>query len=212
MGDRLCAVESLAQVKLRWQRMLEGVARQLSLPIAMINVLHGSDLVVLGLTDEHRLFRQGQRIALAVNSYCASVLTKGEDLFVSDVRRLPCAADGNPVAGLGLIHYYGEPIRDPKGGVVGTVCVMDDRPRSDAPGIRSLVSLMREAIEHDLSMLLHARRLERLNQELMRSAQSLFEAIGRAGLATPEQLTAHGFSDMDVQSLKAFAGTVATSR
>ncbi|ANH68156.1 GAF domain-containing protein [Mitsuaria sp. 7] len=184
----------------RWQRMLEVLAQQLDMPVAMINLVDGSDLVFFGVRDEQQRFPRNGRLELAVNSYCANVIRRGEHLLVGDVRRLPAISDRNPTAALGLVHYYGEPIRDAEGTVVGTVCVMDERPRETSSGVRMLVTLMRDAIEDDLRACTEVERSEARHAELKSSARRLLDAMARSGLGEARALEALGFSADDLEN------------
>lgn len=193
----------------RWQRMLEVLSEQLDMPVAMINLVDGSDLVFFGVRDPQQRFARNGRLELAVNSYCANVIRSGEHLLVSDVRRLPAVGDRNPTAALGLVHYYGEPIRDPGGAVVGTVCVMDERPRETSSGVRQLMTMMRDAIEDDLRASSEAERIEARHDALCASARQLLDAMARSGLGDADALRAVGFSTGDLENhrqLDALAG------
>lgn len=184
----------------RWQRLLEVLSQQLDMPIAMINLVDGGDLVFFGIQDAQQRFPRNGRLELAVNSYCANVIRRGEHLLVSDVRRLPAIGDANPTAAMGLVHYYGEPIRDAGGTVVGTVCVMDERPRETSSAVRQLVTLMRDAIEDDLRACAEAEAVEAQHAALRSSARQLLDAMARSGLGEDSALRALGFNATDLEN------------
>lgn len=185
-------------VQTRWRSMLDCLAQQLDMPVAMVNAIDGHDLLVAQVSDAAQRFRPGQRISLAVNSYCANVLRSGDQLFISDVRRLPALADCNPTASLGLVHYYGEPIHDADGTLVGTLCVMDSRPRTESAGIKLLVRLVRDAIQQEVQDKAQAEQLSASRQELQVAAQRFLDALERTGLGDAQSLRALGFSDQEI--------------
>lgn len=150
MLSRRLMLESLSTE--RWQRVLEDLADTLDIAAAMINVVEEHDLVVGSVFDPRSCFRTGDRIGLAVNSYCAHVLRSAVSMFIADVREIPSLMVCNPTAAIGFVHYFGEPILDIDGRLIGTICVMDTRTRSrsDYAGRIHLLRETRNAIQTEL--------------------------------------------------------------
>lgn len=198
-------------INARWRPMLECLAEQLGMAVAMVNVVDTGDLLVAQVSDSEGRFQRGQRISLKVNSYCSNILRSGEQLFISDVRRLPALEDCNPTAALGLVHYYGEPIHDADGRLVATLCVMDSKPRAESSGVRHLVRLLRDSIQDELRSRVHAEQLDALRLQVKAATESVLSAMSRGGLAGAHALAELGFTDAEVQhhlSLMEFAGLV----
>lgn len=63
-------------------------------------------------------------------SICSYVVRDSEDLVVEDVARDPRFADNAALAEGGVKFYAGVPLQSKKGEVLGTLCIMDDVPRS----------------------------------------------------------------------------------
>jgi hypothetical protein len=64
------------------------------------------------------------------DAFCTTVVEQDAQLVVPDLAADPRFAGGPHVAGPpGLRFYAGEPLRDAEGTVLGTLCLMDHRPR-----------------------------------------------------------------------------------
>lgn len=64
------------------------------------------------------------------SSICGYVVRDGEDLVVEDVARDPRFADNPELAQAAIKFYAGVPLRNRKGQVLGTLCIMHDAPRT----------------------------------------------------------------------------------
>lgn len=150
MASRRLMLQSLSTD--RWQHVLQDLATDLDLAAAMINVVDDHELIVGAVFDARQCFRAGDRISLAVNSYCAQVLRSAVGMFICDVRSLPALMVCNPTAAVGFVHYFGEPIFDIDGRLIGTICVMDTRAhaRADYAGRIHLLREARNAIQSEL--------------------------------------------------------------
>jgi diguanylate cyclase (GGDEF)-like protein len=63
-------------------------------------------------------------------SFCAHVVASGEMIIVADARLDPRFADNPAVTGSpGVRFYAGHPIREPGGALLGTLCLVDTKPR-----------------------------------------------------------------------------------
>ena len=110
--------------------------------------LLGAPIAVVALVDERRVWAKagvGLDAAEAPReaAFCAHTILSGEVLHVPDARRDPRFADSPLVAGgPGVRFYAGAPLAVAGGHRVGTVCVMDTRPRGlDERQRRGLVDL-----------------------------------------------------------------------
>ncbi|MBM4782713.1 MAG: response regulator [Archangiaceae bacterium] len=108
-------------------------------------------IALVGLIAESRVWFKA-KVGLAVNelprssSFCAhAILSSGEPLVVEDARRDPRFHDNPLVAGAPHVAFYaGVPLV--VGGLpVGTLCVIDDRPRTPTSRqLKALVQLARQ--------------------------------------------------------------------
>src|SRR5215213_2402879 len=123
------------------------------------------------------------------HSFCRHVVEDGDALVVEDAREDPRVADNLAVSDLGVIAYAGYPIRGRDGQVLGSLCAIDDRPRSWSTGdleilselaaaATDVVTLRSEAVEAADS----GRRLQRaLVPEPGRLPGAIASAIYRPG-------------------------------
>jgi GAF domain-containing protein len=92
------------------------------------------------------------------HSFCKHVVASGEPLVVEDAREHPLLRDNPAIRDMGVIAYLGVPLSDGEGNVLGSLCVVDSRPRqwtddevevvrSIAPTVMSTVELRAAAVE-----------------------------------------------------------------
>ncbi len=139
----------------------------------------GTAIGAFGLVDEERVYFKA-RVGLAAplcprrGSFCSWAILSTQVMVVPDAGRDERFA-GTPAldADPPVLFYAGAPLVAPDGNVVGTLCVMDHRPRQLSPSERAalealarqgaaLLSLRAQAIRAEES----ARALERANAEL----------------------------------------------
>jgi GAF domain-containing protein len=98
-------------------------AQMLSAPIALVS-----------LVDEDRqFFKSGlgveERETPLSHSFCQHAVARREPLVVDDAREHPILKDNPAIREMGAIAYAGVPLVDPAGHALGTLCVLDSRPR-----------------------------------------------------------------------------------
>ena len=97
----------------------------------------------------------------ARDSFCIHAIAADDFLMVPDTRLDPRFVDNPVVIANGLRFYAGMPLRTPEGHVLGTICVLDVRPRTLAPAqIRAL-----ERLAHQVMRLIDLRRALRTQTE-----------------------------------------------
>jgi PAS domain S-box-containing protein len=159
---RLAAVEALGLLDTgaeeRFDRIARLAARVLGTPIALVSLVDADRQffkACIGMAD-----RQTPRAF----SFCAHALDGLEPLVVPDARLDERFAANPLVEGPpGIRFYAGHPIREAGGEAVGTLCVIDTRPRDVAPedleALRDLAAMVElELTSHDLSRALAGRR------------------------------------------------------
>jgi len=93
------------------------------------------------------------------------VIKTREPLHVPDALSDPLW-DSNPDIKLSMITYHGHPILSPDGGVFGTICVLDQKPRGLESRYDRLIGSFKRQIENDLAMIWRSQELDRQNREL----------------------------------------------
>jgi GAF domain-containing protein len=126
---------------------------------------------LLSLVDENRQFFKsatglvepwaGRRETPLTHSICKHVVEMGTGLVVPDGRVHPVLRGNPAVDECGFVAYAGMPVFAGDGHILGTLCVMDDKPRewkrSDLDALQDLAACVTEAI----ALRTHLRESER---------------------------------------------------
>ena len=159
-----------SQAEERFDRLTRLARQMFGVPIALVS-----------LVDEHRQWfksRQGLDACETGRdvSFCAHAIL-GSDLFeVADASQDPRFADNPLVSGGPQIRFYaGAPLITGRGHGIGTLCIIDSRPRQLEPAerqaLRDLADLVMLEIDH----------VEQRKQSLeLRAARQLGKVIARA--------------------------------
>lgn len=129
----------------RFDRVVRFAAEQLDAPIALVS-----------LVDEHRQWFKS-RLGLQVPetgrdiSFCAHAILQPDVFIVEDASRDARFADNPLVTGETHVRFYaGAPVSAPGGERIGTLCVLDTRPRAldgtELAILKALRALVDEAI------------------------------------------------------------------
>ncbi|CAM2070623.1 GAF domain-containing protein [Sulfidibacter corallicola] len=131
-------------------------------------------ICLISLVDRDRqrlLTRQGLDVAEIPRhiSFSAHAILGDEPLVVTDASEDP-RFSGNPlvVGQTGIRFYLGIPLRTPKGYNIGSLCLMDTRPRKVTERAIARLRVVARAVMAELA---HRRERRRLNRELAASAQ-----------------------------------------
>jgi GAF domain-containing protein len=102
------------------------------------HVLH-APVALVSLVDRDRQFFKSclglsepwasRRGAPLTHSFCQHAVARREPLIVSDAREHPLLRDSLAIRDMGVIAYAGIPLIDAEGFALGTLCVIDSRPR-----------------------------------------------------------------------------------
>ena len=122
--------------------------------VLLATQLCGTPMAVISLVDEGRQWfkaKQGINAAETARelSFCAhAILTPGEVLEVPDATQDPRFFDNALVTGEPRVRFYaGAPMVSPEGQALGTICVLDVRPRQLVPAQRAaLMALGRRVV------------------------------------------------------------------
>jgi GAF domain-containing protein len=148
-GERLKALASSGLLAARMDGHLDRVAAKLAeafeTPIALVSLVDESCQLwkgAYGLPADLAQSRQGAR----ATSICGHVVAGGSPLVVEDTARDPRFA-GNPfLRERGIRFYAGAPLRTASGHVIGSLCVLDIRPRTLTPRDVKLLKLIADEL------------------------------------------------------------------
>jgi PAS domain S-box-containing protein len=148
-----------------FDRLTRLATRLLDVPLAIISLVDEHRQFfksVTGLTGERAAIRQTPRSG----SFCQHVVERREPLVIEDARESELVRDNPAIEQLGVIAYLGIPIVAEDLHVIGSLCVVDHKPRVwSAEDIRTLKELCEITITE-----LALRRKSR-DQELALAAQ-----------------------------------------
>lgn len=129
--------------------------------------LLGTPVSFLGLMDLDRQFlksRKGMPFdgAPRGQSLCTHTLRHGSLLEIPDTAADPAYADNPAVTGPPHLRFYaGQPLRDPDGHLLGTLCVGDQRPRALTDAQRTRLADLARWAELELTAVRTERAAER---------------------------------------------------
>jgi len=152
--QRLAALSALDLLKSPidpvFDRMTKRIARIFDVPIALITLLDADRQYFngqTGLPEDLASAREAPR----ATSVCGHVIASNEVLVVEDLARDRRFA-GNPfLKAHGLRFYAGVPLRASSGQPIGSVCIMDTKPRSVTDRELRLLLLTAEEVMEEIS-------------------------------------------------------------
>jgi len=112
-----------------FDRYARLVRAQVGVPTALVSLVSREGQVLPGAPGLREPWQE-RRWPPLTHSVCQLVVRTQEPLVVDDVREVPELAGSLAVDDLGVVAYAGYPLRDADGSVVGSLCAIDDRPRS----------------------------------------------------------------------------------
>ncbi|HYH90232.1 MAG TPA: GAF domain-containing protein [Solirubrobacteraceae bacterium] len=112
-----------------------GFDRHVRLAAEVLN----APVALVSLVDEKRQFFKSclgvaepwasDREAPLSHSFCQHAVAQREPLVVDDAREHPVLRDNPAIVDMGAVAYAGVPLVDAAGHALGTLCVIDSRPR-----------------------------------------------------------------------------------
>ncbi|MGN6698540.1 MAG: GAF domain-containing protein, partial [Thermomicrobiales bacterium] len=176
----------------RFDRLTRIARRTFDVPFAFIT-----------LVDAERQWNKSRQGAATVAvprdvSFCAHAILSDGPLVISDATQDPRFAENPGVAGKpGIRFYAGQPLHSPDGYNLGTLCILDRRPRDfgldDRAALADLAALVEAEFASDLSR--QTRQAERALRTVMANAPLVLFAMDRDGrlfLSEGQGLTALG--------------------
>lgn len=111
-----------------FDRLTRLAARFLRTPVALVSLVDANRQIFKSCTSLLEPWA-GQRETPLSHSFCQHVVTTREPLIIKDARLDPRVMDNPAISDLGVVAYLGFPL-SVKEHVIGSFCVIDDKPRS----------------------------------------------------------------------------------
>ncbi|HEX2088086.1 MAG TPA: GAF domain-containing protein [Solirubrobacteraceae bacterium] len=127
---RLASVRSLAgRHRPALDRLADVAARVLNAPVALVTLVDADRQLFAGCIGVEKEPWRSDRGTPISHSFCQHAIAAREPLIVSDAREHPVLKTNPAIRDLDVIAYLGVPLITPEGHALGTLCVIDHKPR-----------------------------------------------------------------------------------
>lgn len=175
----------IKRLKVLWQydvldTVPEGVFDELTELAAKICE---APIALISLVDENRQWFKS-KVGVSVKetsrdiSFCAHAIRQGESLFIiPDAAKDPRFANNPLVKSQPKIRFYaGAPLITPDGHALGTLCIIDKKPRQLRPDQKRALIILARHVMTQLELRRHARELSIVRQTNDENAGELLKA------------------------------------
>jgi len=167
-AQRLTELERLAILDTpreeTFDRITAHLREALDMPVALVSLVDARRQFwksSSGLPEELERAREAPR----ETSICGHVVAQNETLVVEDVLRDPRFA-GNPfLRKHGIRFYAGAPLRTAAGVAIGSLCVIDTRPRRINAAERRMLSIIADQVVREMESAVGSRRTHPRNEQ-----------------------------------------------
>jgi signal transduction histidine kinase len=111
-----------------FERLARAAARANRAPVAQVNLLTADRQIPIACFGPEP-WASGGPVSLDF-SFCQHVVASGEPLIVEDARRHPLTKESRATRESGIVAYASVPLTTSGGRTLGTLCVLDFRPRA----------------------------------------------------------------------------------
>jgi GAF domain-containing protein len=122
----------------------------------------GAPVALVSLVDEDRQVFRGclglpepwasRRGTPLSHSFCQHAVASREPLIVEDAREHPVLRHNPAIRDMGVIAYAGIPLIDEDGHALGSLCVIDERPRHWTPDQVRLLEDLAHAVRTEIRL------------------------------------------------------------
>lgn len=145
----------------KWQHIIDLIAKIVGVPSGLImQITESSMRVFLKSSNAENPYEQGGSDTLGLGLYCETVIGTNAELLIDNALKYEEWKD-NPDVKLGMISYYGLPIKWPDNEYFGTICVLDEKENAYDDDFKSLISEFRLSIEKDLELISKEQELKK---------------------------------------------------
>ena len=158
---RLAALERLDVLLKKpgagFDRYTQEAARMLETPVSFVSLVDSEQQTFLARAASEEPFTTLPGTPLS-HSFCKHTIEKNAPLVISDARVDPLVKENPAVEEFNVIAYAGAPIVTRSDLPLGTLCVMDHRPRQWTPEQVELLADLAAAVGHEIEMRAEMRR------------------------------------------------------
>ena len=130
--DRLEAVQATGlldtDVSPSFDRLARVAAHVLNAPVALVSLVDADRQFFKSCLGLPEPWASGRGAPLS-HSFCQHAVASREPLVVDDAREHDLLRDNPAIRDIGIVAYAGIPLIDADGHALGTLCVIDSRPR-----------------------------------------------------------------------------------
>ncbi len=152
---------------------------------ALASTILGTPISIVSIVDTDRIWFKSHHGLDALETtrdlgLCASAILQDEPWLISDAATDPRALANPLVAGeMGLRFYAGVPLKTQDGFNLGTLCVIDNEPRTLTDDEVEILENLAAIVVDELELRLSSRRLHELEVQRRRLAESDAESYRR---------------------------------
>ncbi|MCB0063397.1 MAG: PAS domain S-box protein [Caldilineaceae bacterium] len=172
-----------------FDRLTELARRLLHVPVALVSLV----------TDERQFFKSSaglaepwatQRQTPLSHSFCQHVVTGDAPLCINNAHEDPLVADNRAITDLDVVAYLGVPLHTPEDEVIGSLCVIDAKPRQWSNEELTTLTDLAAIVESEIALRVHLAQRTEAEYALQQSEQRLRSVIDNlfsfVGLMTPD--------------------------
>ena len=112
-----------------FDRIASIVARVLDAPVALVSLVDRDRQVFAGCIGLPEPWATDRQTPLS-HSFCQHAVASREPLIIPDARKDPRVRDNLAIRDLNVVAYAGMPLIDRAGNALGSLCAIDDKPRT----------------------------------------------------------------------------------
>ncbi|MCA1584901.1 MAG: GAF domain-containing protein [Acidobacteria bacterium] len=147
-----------------FDRFTRLASHTLSAPIALLSLVDGDRQFFKSARGLDQPLASRRQTPLS-HSFCKYVVEAGDVFLVQDARKTPIVQDSPAVDEFHVIAYAGMPVRTDEGHVIGTLCVMDQRPRAWTSGELRALRDLADCVTEEIQLRTHLREAEQARRQ-----------------------------------------------
>jgi PAS domain S-box-containing protein len=152
-----------------FDRLTRLAAKSLRVPVALVSLVDSDRQFFKSCVGTLPEPWHSRRQTPLSHSFCQHAVISGRPLVISDAREHPLVRDNGAIADLGVVAYAGVPLALSGGRVLGSFCVIDDKPRQWTDEELEILATLAAAAVGELELRLALCERQAAGEELRRS-------------------------------------------